>query len=174
MKNNITTRIIIAFFVSSLLLSCSKKNNSNIDFDFSTVKKSKKVNVKNNEKKFKNNPEDKLFIKELVPFETREEVQSKIKYGKKNPFSEGELELNELNSNLDLTGIVITKINKFAIVRYLDKEGTISQDSIGGLNTNLLPKGAKVINIDSQKMQLSINYQNENFVFKMKDSKFTK
>ena len=173
MKNNIITRIIIASFVSSLLFSCSKKNND-IDFDFSTVKKSKNVNVNNDENKVKKNPDDKSFIKELVPFKTREEIQSKIKYGKKNPFSKGELELNELNSNLDLTGIVTTKINKFAMVRYLDKEGTISQDSIGGLNTNLLPKGAKVINIDSQKMQLSINYQNEIIVFKMKNSKLTK
>ena len=164
---NITLKIILVFFASSLLFSCSKKNNDT-EFDFSTLKKSKKVNEKKIEKKLQDNATDKPFIKDLVPFETREKIQSKIKYGKKNPFSESELESNELNSSLVLTGIVNTKIKKFALVRYLDKEGTITLDSIGGLNTNLLPKGAKVINIDSQKMQLSINYQNENFVFKMK------
>jgi len=170
MNNNITTKIILVFFASSLLISCSKKNND-IDFDFSTLKKTKKVSVKNIEKKSKPNSEHKPFIKELVPFETREKIQSKIKYGKKNPFSRSEIELNELNSNLELTGIVNSKVDKFALVSYLNKEGTITENSIGGLNTKLLPKGAKVINIDTQKMQLIINYKNENFIYKMQNFK---
>jgi len=173
MKNHITANIIITFFISSLLISCSKKNNDN-DFDFSTLKKSQKVNVKNIEKKSKNNSDNKSYIKELVPFESREKIQSKIKYGKKNPFSQSDIELNELNYDFGLTGIVETKISKFALVSYLDKEGTISENSIGGLNTNLLPKGAKVINIDPQMMQLIITYKNKNFIFKMQNVNLTK
>ena len=133
------------------------------------MKKSKKVNEKKIENKTQNNQIDKSFIKDLVPFETREKVQSKIKYGKKNPFSQGEIELNELNSNLELTGILNTKVNKFALVNYLNKEGTITENSIGGLNTNLLPKGAKVTNIDAQKMQLSINYKNKTFIIELQN-----
>ncbi len=168
MKNNITTKIILVFFASSLLFSCSKKNND-IDFDFSTLKKSKKVNEKKIENKTQNNQIDKSFIKDLVTFETREKIQSKIKYGKKNPFSRSEIELNELNSNLELTGIVNSKVDKFALVSYLDNEGAITQESIGGLNTYLLPEGAKVINIDTQKMQLIINYKNETFIFELQN-----
>ena len=167
MKNNITTKVIFIFFVSLLITSCSKTNN-NKDFDFSTLKKSKKVNEKI-ENKSQNNQIDKSFIKDLVTFETREKIQSKIKYGKKNPFSRSEIELNELNSNLELTGIVNSKVDKFALVSYLDNEGTITQESIGGLNTNLLPEGAKVINIDTQKMQLIIDYKNETFIFELQN-----
>ena len=56
------------------------------------------------------------------------------------------------------------------MVNFLDKKGAITEDSIGGTNTRLLPIGAKVINIDPKKMQLIINYENENFIFKIQDN----
>lgn len=165
MKNNITTKIILVFFASSLLFSCSKKNND-IDFDFSTLKKSKKVNEKKIENKTQNNQIDKSFIKDLVTFEPREKIQSKVKYGKKDPFSEG-IKVNKLNVNLKLTGFLNTNKNKYAFVRYLNNKGTITEASIGGVNTNLLPNGAKVINIDPKNMKLTIKFENEDFVFEL-------
>ena len=165
MKNNITTKIILVFFASSLLFSCSKKNND-IDFDFSTLKKSKKVNEKKIENKTQNNQIDKSFIKDLVTFEPREKIQSKVKYGKKDPFSEG-IQVNKLNLNLKLTGFLNTNNNKYAFVRYLNNKGTITEASIGGVNTNLLPNGAKVINIDPKNMKLTIKFENEDFVFEL-------
>ena len=39
------------------------------------------------------------------------------------------------------------------------------KDSIGGSNTNLLPNGAKVVNIDSKKKKLEINFENEVYIF---------
>ena len=173
MKNHIKIKHILAIFASTLLISCAKINKNNLDIDFSNLKRPNKVNVKNNENILKNNSnnslDNKSFVKDLIPLETREKIQSKIKYGKKNPFSESEFKLNKLNSSLELTGILNTKINKYALVSYLDKEGTITEDSIGGKNTNLLPKGAKVINIDPIKMQLIVNYENENFIFKLQN-----
>ena len=165
MKNNITTKIIIVFFASSLLFSCSKKNND-IDFDFSTLKKSKKFDEKKIENKTQNNQIDKSFIKDLVPLEPREKIQSKVKYGKKDPFSEG-IRVNKLNLNLKLTGFLNTNNNKYAFVRYLNNKGTITEASIGGVNTNLLPNGAKVINIDPKNMKLTIKFENEDFVFEL-------
>ncbi len=165
MKNNITTKIILVFFASSLLFSCSKKNND-IDFDFSTLKKSKKVNEKKIENKTQNNQIDKSFIKDLVTFEPLEKIQSKVKYGKKDPFSQGS-QVNELNLNLKLTGFLNTNKNKYAFVRYLNNKGTITEASIGGVNTNLLPNGAKVINIDPKNMKLTIKFENEDFVFEL-------
>ena len=165
MKNNITTKIILVFFASSLLFSCSKKNND-IDFDFSTLKKSKKVNEKKIENKTQNNQIDKSFIKDLVTFEPKEKIQSKVKYGKKDPFSEG-IQVNKLNLNLKLTGFLNTNNKKYAFVRYLNHKGTITEASIGGVNTKLLPNGAKVINIDPKNMKLTIKFENEDFVFEL-------
>ena len=165
MKKNITTKIILVFFASSLLFSCSKKNND-IDFDFSTLKKSKKINEKKIENKTQNNQIDKSFIRDLVTFEPREKIQSKVKYGKKDPFSEG-IRVNKLNLNLKLTGFLNTDNNKYAFVRYLNNKGTITEASIGGVNTNLLPNGAKVINIDPKNMKLTIKFENEDFVFEL-------
>ena len=167
MKNDIRLNLLAVFFTSSLLLSCSSKNN-NIDFDFSSLKKSKKVKVNNNENKNKElNLENNNFIQDLVPLKNKKEILSKTKFGKQDPFSEGESQSNKLYKDLKLTGFLNAENNNYFFVRYLDKEGTITKDSIGGVNTNLLPKGANVINIDSKNMKLIINFDNENFIFEM-------
>ena len=92
---------------------------------------------------------------------------SQFKFGKKDPFSESEFQVNKLSSDFKLTGLLNTKVEKYVFVNYLGNEGTISEKSIGGVNTNLLPKGAKVIKIDFKAMTLTINYDNENFKFEL-------
>ena len=166
MKNHITIKIILTFFISSLLFSCSKKNN-NIDFDFTTLKKSKKDKVIDQENNNKINLENNIHIKDLVPFKDKQQVLSKVKFGKKDPFSKVEIKSNRLNSDFKLTGFLNTEIKKYVFVSYLDNEGTITEESIGGVNTNLLPNGAKVISIDPKNMKLIINFDNENFIFEM-------
>ena len=166
MKNHITIKIILTFFISSLLFSCSKKNN-NIDFDFTTLKKSKKNKVIDQENNNKINLENNIHIKDLVPLKDKQQVLSKVKFGKKDPFSKVEIKSNKLNSDFKLTGFLNTEIKKYVFVSYLDKEGTITEESIGGVNTNLLPNGAKVISIDPKNMKLIINFDNENFIFEM-------
>ena len=171
MKNSNRLKILIIFIASSFLLSCTKKDN-NIDFDFSTLKKTNKIGLADpflkdpgikNEGKIDN----KLFIKDLVPLKDIDQVISKTKFGKKDPFSEGELKSNKLNSDFKLTGFLNTENNKYVFVSYLDNEGTIMEGSIGGVNTNLLPNGAKVLKIDPKKNQLIINFENEKFIFEM-------
>ena len=49
----------------------------------------------------------------------------------------------------------------------LSDSGSITEESIGGVNTNLLPMGAKVLSIDPENMKLIINFENENFIFEM-------
>ena len=169
MKNHNTINIILTFFVSSLFLfGCSKKNNE-VDFDFTTLKKSKKNKVLDKENKNENKTilDNKIYIKDLVPLKTRQEIISKTNFGKKDPFSEGEIKSNKFNSDLKLTGFLNTEINQYVFVSYLDNEGTITEESIGGINTNLLPNGAKVISIDPKNMKLIINFDNENFIFEM-------
>ena len=166
MKNHITIKIILTFLISSLLFSCSKKNN-NIDFDFTTLKKSKKDKVIDQENNNKINLENNIHIKDLVPLKDKRQVLSKVKFGKKDPFSKVEIKSNKLNSDFKLTGFLNTEIKKYVFVSYLDNEGTITEESIGGVNTNLLPNGAKVISIDPKNMKLIINFDNENFIFEM-------
>ena len=154
MKNINRYKILIIFFASTFLISCSKKDN-NIDFDFSTLKKSNKIKLStenNKEKKENANLENKIPIQDLVPLKDKQEILSKIKFGKKDPFSEGEIQSNKLNLDFRLTGFLNTEFNKYVFVRYLDNEGTITEGSIGGLNTNLLPNGAKVISINPKNM----------------------
>ncbi len=166
MKNHITIKIILTFFISSLLFSCSKKNN-NINFDFTTLKKSKKDKVIDQENNNKINLENNIHIKDLVPLKDKQQVLSKVKFGKKDPFSKVEIKSNKLNSDFKLTGFLNTEIKLYVFVSYLDNEGTITEESIGGVNTNLLPNGAKVISIDPKNMKLIINFDNENFIFEM-------
>ena len=170
MKNNICQKLIIVFSATFLLLSCSPKNN-NLDFDFTTLKKSKKFELDNKKSKNKDvnktNLENNLVIRDLIPLKDREQILSKINFGKKDPFSEGEIKSNKFNSDFKLTGFLNTEINKYVFVSYLDNEGTITEESIGGVNTNLLPNGAKVISIDPKNMKLIINFDNENFIFEM-------
>ena len=166
MKINFTTKIILIFFASSLLFSCSKKNND-IDFDFSTLRKSKiKSNIDNENKKGAQ-PDKESFIEELAPYKNNKEILSITKLGKKDPFSKAGPQFNKLKSNFKLKGFLNTKDNRFVFVNYLDKEGTITEDSIGGINTNLLPIGAKVIKIDPKNKTLTINFENEILTFEL-------
>ena len=170
MKNNIVIKTLLLIFGSTMLFSCSPKNN-NLDFDFTTLKKSKEIKVNDNVIKdkdvIKTTLEKNAFIQDLVPLKNTQEILNKTKFGKKDPFSEGESQSNKLNSNLKLIGFLNTEINKYVFVSYLDNEGTIKEDSIGGVNTDLLPNGAKVIKIDPKNMKLIIYFENENFNFEM-------
>mgnify|MGYP007000309844 len=73
--------------LSSLLFSCSKKNN-NIDFDFTTLKKSKKNKIIDIENKNKNkiDLENNIHIKDLVALKDKQEILSKTEFGKIDPF----------------------------------------------------------------------------------------
>ena len=166
MKNNITIKVIFTFFISLLISSCSKTNNNN-DFDFSTLRKSKIKSNIDNENKKGDQPDKDFFIKELVPYKNNKEILSITKFGKTDPFSKGGSQYNKLKSNLKLKGFLNTENNRFVFVNYLDKKGTITEDSIGGINTNLLPIGAKVIKIDPKSKTTTINFENEIFTFEL-------
>ena len=161
----------VLFLLSSILLNdCSQKNN-NIDLSNLPVIKQKEVVSKNEtetEAETENLTSTKNeFIKDLVPLRDKKQVLSKFKFGKKDPFSQGDTQLNDFSTNFVLTGFLNTDGEKYVFVKYLGNEGIISQDSIGGLNTEFLPAGAKVINIDTKRRQLKINLDNEDFIFEL-------
>ena len=148
------------------MFSCSQKNND-IDLSNLPVIKPKNVVDKNKEEVDSTNSKENEFIADLIPFEKKDKVLSQFKFGKVNPFSESEFEVTKLSEDFKLTGFLNTKFKKYVFVKYLGNVGTISENSVGGLNTNLLPKGAKVIDIDPKALKITINHMDENFVFEL-------
>ena len=160
---NINKLFVLFLFPSILLLfGCSQKNN-NIDLSNLPVIKKKEVVNKNKADKVNNDQ----FIKDLVPLKDSQQILSKFKFGKKDPFSEEVIQLNTFHPSFKLTGFITTKFNKYVLVSYLDNQGTINEESIGGVNTYLLPNGAKVINIDPKNKKLTILHENEKYTFEL-------
>ena len=164
MNNHVFKNFFGAISICLLLISCSQKN---IEIDLSNLPKPKIKNTVKNENKQSINLLDKEYISDLAPLKDREQILSKFKYGKNDPFSESEIQLNKLSLDLKITGFLNTEVKKFVFVNYLGNEGTISEKSIGGVNTNLLPESAKVINIDTKRLELIINYENKNSIFEL-------
>ena len=161
MKNDRNIKTLFFIFLSSIFLfSCSKK----YDLDLSNLPKPKKAVKK--EKENKNTIESK-YIKDLVPLKSSEQLLAKFKFGKKDPFSEGETKVNQFSPEFKLTGFLNTDIEKFVFVSYLGNQGTISEGSIGGFNTNLLPNGAKVLSINSKDSLIKISFDNEDYIFEL-------
>ena len=106
------------------------------------------------------------FESKLIPYKEKSEVLNSVKIGKKDPFAK-ESEVNKFSSVLKLTGFLDSGIEKYVFVYYQNNKGTISEESIGGLNTNLLPIGAKVVDIDAQNMKLTINFENKDYSFRL-------
>ena len=162
----VNKKFILILPISIFLISCSQ--NKIIDFDISDLPKPKNIKSSEDgtEKSIKSENEE--FLKDLDIFKSKDNLLSKFKIGKKDPFSMSETIVNQFSSDFKLTGFLNTKKDNYVFVSYQGKTGTISEDSIGGSNTNLLPNGAKVIKIDSKKSQLKINFNNENYIFEFK------
>ena len=168
MKNRNLIKITLASLAGVLLVSCTKKS-SNIDFDFKTLKKPANISTKNENKKIFS-IENNLYIKDLVPLKNKDEILSNIKLGKKDPFSKEvnkDLKTNKLYLDLKLTGFLNTDLRKYAFVTYQEIGGALSEESVGGVNTNLLPSGANVVSIDSKNKKLIISFENENLTFEL-------
>ncbi len=162
----IEKKFIIIFFTSIFLLSCSQKSFI-LDTDLSNLPKPKKTKLVEEDTNKLIQQENKKFIKDLDIFQSKDNLLSKVKIGKKNPFSKGETGVNEFSSNFKLTGFLNTENKQYVFVNYLGNEGSISEDSVGGLNTNLLPNGAKVITIESKEKQLKISFDDEEYIFEL-------
>ena len=155
------------FLLSSIVLfGCSPKN-TNFDIDLSNLPRPKSVIQTDIEDKKIINEGYQNFIKDLIPLRKSEEISAKIKLGKKDPFSETKFTLNQLKTDLKLNGFLNTKSEKYVLVTYLGNEGAISEESIGGVNTNLLPEGAQVRAIDLKSMKLIIKFEKKEYSFEL-------
>jgi len=160
--------LIATLFVGSLLTSCKSKTE-NFDLDFSNLKIPNKSTEKILNPDISNTlrTNNKITKNQLINYQNKSEILNSVILGKDDPFSEGEIKVNNLTSDFKLTGFLTTKINKYVFVSYLGSEGSITEDSIGGINTILLPDGARVINIDPKNSKLIINFENEDYIFEL-------
>ena len=168
MKNQKYTRLFIIFLTIPLLGSC-KKNPDNFDIDLSNFKpKIIEPKVENIEQ---NKNEQKEIINKLNPLIKREKVISNIKFGKKDPFSKNsDNGSNQFISSFKLYGFISLNNIDYALVKYQDNKGLIDTKSIGGLNTKLIPKGAKVQKIIPEEEVIFINLNEETFEVKLNAS----
>ena len=166
MKNLKLTKILFISFIIPIVVSC-KKNKETFDVDLSNFKPvitNTKIEIKESSKEIK-----KDIINKLSPLVKRDKVISSIKYGKKDPFSA----LQPFGSNnasisgLKLHGFISLDNKDYALVQYLDSKGLINKDSVGGLNTNLIPKEAIVKQINPEKQTIYLFLDDEIFEIKL-------
>ena len=150
-----------------LITSCGGEKE-NFDIDLSDIKLPNKNSVnmtKSNDSESLSTKKEK-FKNELITYKKRSEVLNSVKIGKKDPFSQ-QSEVKNLSSIIKITGYLYSGIEKYVFVNYQNNKGTITSESIGGINTNLLPVGAKVMDIDTKNMNLKINFENINYNLKL-------
>ena len=157
-------KIIFIFTFIFLLSSCSRNKKDN--FDLSDLKIPVKESI-NNEIISSENANSNTVQYELKPLKEREEVVSSFQFEKNDPFLFDSNELSSIKnelSGINLKGFITISNENYAVVDYLDNEGSITTESIGGKNTNLLPRGAFIKEINPGKGYISISYLNEIFV----------
>ena len=159
--------LLLLIFTSSTLMSCGKSNNETFDLSNLKIPIPQKNKFSQTEITSSIPKEKEIITNKLIPYPTASQILDSSKIGKIDPFSKGEVFTNNLDLHFKLNGFLKTESNNYVFVSYLDDEGTLTDDSIGGINTNLLPNGAKVLNIDPENMKLTIEFNNENFIFEL-------
>ena len=156
MKKNLN---IITFIFIFLVSSCGGKKND--EFDFSSFKKP--VNETKLEEKNLLEIEEQEPVKyKLKTLKGREEILSSIRFGKIDPFSSSDDSITL--SKIKLKGFISLKNKNYAIVNYLEKDGIINIESVGGINTFLLPEGALITEINPVKEYIRISHKDEIYV----------
>ena len=163
MKKNLN--YIFTFTFIFLISSCGGENNDN--FDFSSFKKPVKE-LKTEEKNSSDREQTKTIKYKLKALNGREEILSSTKFGKRDPFSLTTDSSSEL-SKVKLKGFITISDKNYAIIRYLDNEGPLLIESIGGVNTNLLPKGAVINEIRPNEGYVKITNEGEIFTLDLEN-----
>ena len=153
----------------TLVISACGKNESKDNFDFSNFKP--KIRKSEIVKDISQETEKIKVENKLLPLKKRDEISSSIKYGKKDPFELTSNKSSKLSSNLILKGFISTADQNFALVEYLGEDGTITKDSVGGINTKFLPSGAKVKNLSIIDSKIIILVADQEYVIKIGDQR---
>ncbi len=133
-----------------LLTACSPKKSANLEIVLPPTYPEKFLNIpeKTRDPNLTKLIEPSKFIKS-------------IKVGRKDPFSPAQNKSNELflPESFIYHGQIATNDNLKAFVSYKNNTGTIKQGDFGGKNTNLLPKGWNVQNINTKTETLTLAFE---------------
>ena len=148
--------ILLFVFISS----CSKQKD-NFEIDISKLNLPKKnlepkVNLDTKSEK-------ETVAYKLKTLQKKDEIIKNTKFGQVDPFSMGNGDSNNLISNFKLQGFISINNKNHALVKYKEKTGVINIDSIGGLNTKLIPLDSYVKEINPQEEELIIMIDNEKY-----------
>ena len=96
--------LIATLFVGSLLTSCKSKTE-NFDLDFSNLKIPNKSTEKILNPDISNTlrTNNKITKNQLINYQNKSEILNSVILGKDDPFSEGEIKVNNLTSDFKLT-----------------------------------------------------------------------
>ena len=157
-------KLIFTFIFIFLTSSCNGNNEDNFDFsDFKIPAKELKT-----EEKSSQTEQIKSIKYNLEALKERDEILSSTKFGKKDPFSLNSDISGEL-SIVKLKGFITISDKNYAIIKYLDNEGPLLVESIGGVNTNLLPKGAVIKEIRPNEGYVKITNNSEIFTLNLRN-----
>ena len=142
-----------------LLVGCGGQKNEEIDTSALKLipKKEKKISIEDDKKDIK------PVINNLKSLLNNDQLSKNIKLGKNNPFAALESENNLTLENLKLTGFLSAINKQYALVNYKDKSGYLTSNSQGGINTDLLPDGAKVKEIDLKNNTVIVVFDNQSY-----------
>ena len=158
---------IIIIALTLIISSCSGKKSQD-NFDFSEI--NIRPRPKNNENLTVKETTNTSRIKSnLISLDQKDKIFKSIKYGKKDPFTYSNNTENNFISNLTLKGLISTSNEKYALINYLGQEGTINMDSIGGVNTEFLPNGAKVKSFNFSESEITILFEDKEFIISINE-----
>ena len=160
----LSSNLFLILLFTALISSCSKpKDNFEIDISKLNLPKKNLEPKVNLDTKF----EKETVAYKLKTLQKKDEIIKNTKFGQDDPFSMGNGDSNNLISNFKLQGFISINNKNHALVKYREKTGVINIDSIGGLNTKLIPLDSYVKEINPQEEELIIMIDNEKYNIKL-------
>ena len=166
MYRELPKKIFLALIGILLFSSCSGKSKKD-EFDLSGFIKPMQQALEINEKTNGSNVAIKEVELKLIPLKDRKEISNSIKYGKKDPFSPSDNQSIKFIEQIKLKGFITFKNKDYALVEYKKQKGFINLKSVGGINTNILPKKAFVTKISPSQEKIYLSIEGEIYTIKL-------
>ena len=164
----LSNKIFITLLSFLLISGCGGKSKKD-DLDLSGfIKSIKPIQQSSQNIEKNNNPvlEKKEVELKLIPLKDKKEISNSIKFGKKDPFSASDNDTNNID-DLKLKGFITLKNEDHALVEYKKQKGIINVNSIGGINTKILPKTAIVKDIKPSQGEINLSIEGEIYTIKL-------
>ena len=148
-----------------LLVSGCGGKSKNDDFDLSGLKRPNK-NTSIEIDQFKKEEAKEVEFK-LMPLDKRKEIFNTIIYGKSDPFSVSDNESNKFINDFKLKGFISYEEKDYALVEYKEQQGIINLNSVGGINTQILPEKALVKDINPSQEIIKLLIEGEIYTIEL-------